>query len=70
VLGSFPSLVLGGADDADAGNSASGSLVPTMAADQVAAALLQWLGLPASELTRILPSLANFTQKSVPLIRS
>jgi uncharacterized protein (DUF1501 family) len=64
--GSFPSLALNGADDLDG----SGTLVPTMASDQVAASVLQWLGVPSSALANVLPNLANFTQKSVPFLRA
>jgi uncharacterized protein (DUF1501 family) len=66
IHGTFPSLALNGADDLDG----TGILVPTMASDQVAAAVLQWLGVPAASLTSVLPNLANFTQKSVPLLRA
>lgn len=65
VHGTFPSLALNGADDLDG----SGTLVPTTASDQVAATVLQWLGVPTSALTTVLPNLANFTQKSVPFLR-
>jgi uncharacterized protein (DUF1501 family) len=65
VLGSFPDLTLNGPDDADG----AGTLVPTMASDQVAATLLRWLGLPESQWLSVLPNLANFTQRTVPLLR-
>ena len=65
IHGTFPSLALNGADELDG----TGTLVPTMASDQVAASVLQWLGVPTGALTTVLPNLANFAQKSVPLIR-
>lgn len=59
----FPSLVLGGADDAHGGKR--GYYVPQWSTDQVAADLLTWLGLPTSALTTVLPNLANFSKPTV-----
>jgi uncharacterized protein (DUF1501 family) len=59
----FPSLVLGGADDAHP--QKRGYWVPQISSDQVAADFLGWLGLPASSLTKVLPNLANFNTKTV-----
>jgi len=68
VLGTFPSLALGGADDGDRGRN--GRLVPTTSCDQVGATLAQWLGLPASQLHDAFPHLVNFGTKTVPLLRA
>jgi hypothetical protein len=59
----FPSLVLGGADDAHP--QKRGYWVPQISSDQVAADFLIWLGLPSSALTSVLPNLANFSTKTV-----
>lgn len=59
----FPSLVLGGVDDAH--NGKRGYWVPQFSSDQVAADLLMWLGLPESKLTEVMPNLKNFAQKNV-----
>ncbi len=59
----FPSLVLGGVDDGDPGKR--GYWVPQYSSDQVAADVLQWLGLPASRFVDVMPRLANFTKKTV-----
>ena len=59
----FPSLVLGGVDDAHTGKR--GYWVPQYSSDQVAADLLMWLGLPESKLTEVMPNLKNFAQKNV-----
>ena len=67
VHGTFPTLTLGGPDDGD--RNANGRLVPTMATDQVGAALMQWLGLPAGLVDDVFPNLVNFSQKTVPLLR-
>jgi uncharacterized protein (DUF1501 family) len=59
----FPMLVLGGEDDAHDGKR--GYFVPQISSDQVAADLLLWLGLPANQLTRVMPNLQNFAQQRV-----
>jgi hypothetical protein len=68
VHGRFPSLVLGGSDDGDPGKN--GRHVPTTSCDQVGASLMQWLGLDASKFVTVFPNLANFAQKTTPLIRA
>jgi uncharacterized protein (DUF1501 family) len=68
VHGSFPSLVLGGPDDGDEGQN--GRHVPTIASDQVGATLMAWLGLPPTEFETVFPNLANFSQKTVALLRA
>jgi uncharacterized protein (DUF1501 family) len=59
----FPSLVLGGVDDAHP--QKRGYWVPQISSDQVAADFMTWLGLPTSYLTTVLPNLVNFTTKTV-----
>ena len=59
----FPSLVLGGVDDAH--NGKRGYWVPQFSSDQVAADLLMWLGLPENKLTEVMPNLKNFAKKNV-----
>ncbi len=68
VHGSFPSAVLGGPDDGDEGKN--GRHVPTIASDQVGATLMAWLGLPPTEFETVFPNLANFSQKTVALLRA
>ena len=68
VVGSFPSLVLGGADDGDLGKN--GRFVPTIGSDQVGATLLQWLGVSSTNFVNVFPDLANFQTKTIPLFRS
>ena len=67
VLGQFPSLVLGGAEDADPGRG--GRHVPTTSTDQVGATLMQWLGLPSSQFLSVFPNLGNFSQKTLPIFK-
>lgn len=68
VFGQFPSLVLGGADDGDPWKK--GRWVPTTSGDQVGASLMQWLGLPQDKFVEAFPNLANFPQKTLPLLRA
>ena len=68
VLGSFPSLVLGGPDDGDAGKN--GRHVPSTSSDQVGATLMQWMGLPANVVTEVFPHLVNFQSKTIALLRA
>ena len=68
VLGSFPSMVLGGPDDGDANRN--GRHVPSTSSDQVGATLMQWLGLPANQVTEVFPNLVNFSNKTISLLRA
>jgi len=68
VHGVFPSPVLGGPDDGDTG--ANGRHVPTTSTDQVGASVMQWLGLQPADFHQAFPFLANFSQKTIPLIRT
>lgn len=56
VYGRFPTLELGGADDA--GNR--GVLIPSTALEQFGATLARWFGVPANELPTVFPNLAAF----------
>lgn len=66
VLGQLPTLVLEGPDDYDP--QGAGRFVPTTSSDQVGATLMQWMGLPASSVNDVFPSLRNFAQKTLPLL--
>ena len=61
TYGSYPELVLGGADDV--GSDAwelQGRWIPTTAVDQYAATLLTWFGASDAQLDLSLPNLRNF----------
>lgn len=68
VVGSLPTLTLGGPDDADP--NGGGRFVPTISTDQVGATLMQWLGLPSTEFDKVFPHLANFSQKTINLLHA
>ena len=61
TYGRYPALVLGGADDVGVDSwELQGRWIPTTSVDQMAATLLGWFGLSASQLDVALPNLANF----------
>jgi uncharacterized protein (DUF1501 family) len=53
-------IEIGAAQDVGAGR-----LIPTTSADQYAATLASWFGVQDSDLGKIAPSLANFTQRNL-----
>jgi len=61
IYGTFPTLALGGPDDADQ----NGRWIPTTALDQYAATLATWFGVGAANLTSIFPNLTNFSASNL-----
>ena len=59
--GSFPSLVLGGAQDANT----RGTLIPTTSVAQYGATLAQWFGVGASSMATVFPNIGNFTSANL-----
>jgi uncharacterized protein (DUF1501 family) len=57
LYGTFPTLALGGPNDADQ----NGRWIPTTALDQYAATLATWFGVGAGNLPAIFPNLVNFS---------
>lgn len=55
VHGVLPDLTLDGADD-----TGTGRIIPTTSSAQYAATLAAWMGVPAAELSALLPGLENF----------
>ncbi len=60
IYGTFPSLALDGADDVGGGR-----LVPTTSADQYAATLANWFGIPDQELDIVAPNIDNFALRNL-----
>jgi uncharacterized protein (DUF1501 family) len=56
IWGQFPSLALGGTDDANS----RGTLVPTTSVDQYAATMAQWFGVSPANVGSIFPYVGNF----------
>ena len=59
--GAFPTLALGGPDDA----TDQGRWIPTTPLDQYGATLAQWFGVPSANLQSVFPNLKNFTTQTL-----
>jgi uncharacterized protein (DUF1501 family) len=64
IYGTFPTLALGGPDDADQ----NGRWIPTTALDQYAATLATWFGVGAGNLPSIFQNLSNFQSNNLGFI--
>ena len=60
MYGTFPSLVLDSADDVGGGR-----LIPTTSADQYAATLANWFGIPDQDLDMVAPNIGNFALRNL-----
>jgi uncharacterized protein (DUF1501 family) len=56
IWGQFPSLALGGPNDANT----RGTLVPTTSVDQYAATMAEWFGVTPANINSVFPYVANF----------
>ena len=61
IWGQFPSLALGGPNDANT----RGTMVPTTSVDQYAATMAQWFGVSPANVNSIFPYVANFSTSNV-----
>ncbi|RZV35293.1 MAG: DUF1501 domain-containing protein, partial [Chromatiales bacterium] len=60
LYGSYPVLEIGGPEDVGGGR-----MIPSTSADQYAATLARWFGIPEIELDVVAPNLANFSQRDL-----
>jgi uncharacterized protein (DUF1501 family) len=58
--GAYPTLRLGGPNDADAGSNPRGRWVPTTGIDQYAGTLAKWFGVSGTDLPVIFPNIGKF----------
>jgi uncharacterized protein (DUF1501 family) len=60
LYGSYPTLAIGGPEDVGGGR-----MIPSTSADQYAATLARWFGIPDTDLDVVTPNLANFAQRDL-----
>lgn len=60
IYGSYPTLEIGGPEDVGGGR-----MIPSTSADQYAATLAKWFGIPDVGLDTVAPNLANFAQRDL-----
>ena len=56
LYGTYPSLALGGSDDANT----RGTLIPTSSVEQYGATLAKWFGVPLASIPQVFPTVGNF----------
>ena len=60
IYGSYPTLEIGGPLDVGGGR-----MIPSTSADQYAATLAKWFGIPDADLDAVAPNLSNFAQRDL-----
>ena len=60
IYGTYPVLAIGGADDVGGGR-----MIPTTSADQFAATLAKWFGIPDADIDIVAPHIDNFTRRDL-----
>jgi uncharacterized protein (DUF1501 family) len=60
IYGNYPLLEIGGPEDVTGGR-----MIPSTSADQYAATLAKWFGIPDVDLDVVAPNLANFAQRDL-----
>ncbi len=60
LYGTYPSLEIGGPEDVGGGR-----IIPSTSADQYAATLARWFGIPDVDLDSVAPNLVNFAQRDL-----
>ena len=60
IYGAYPTLEIGGPEDVGGGR-----MIPSTSADQYAATLAKWFGIPDVDLDIVAPNLSNFAQRDL-----
>ena len=60
IYGTYPRLEISGPDDVGGGR-----IIPTTSADQYAATLSKWFGIPDTDLATVAPNIDNFVQRDL-----
>lgn len=60
LYGNYPLLQIGGPEDVGGGR-----MIPSTSADQYAATLARWFGIPETDLNAVAPNLRNFAQRDL-----
>jgi uncharacterized protein (DUF1501 family) len=63
LYGRYPSLEIGGPEDVGGGR-----LIPSVSADQYAATLARWFGIPDADLARVAPHIGNFADRDLGIL--
>src|SRR6185295_1322881 len=61
IYGTFPTMALGGPDDA----GTRGALIPSTSTDQYGSTLAKWFGVPPTKLSSVFPNLQNFATSNL-----
>jgi uncharacterized protein (DUF1501 family) len=64
MYGTFPSLVLNGADD----SGTNGRWIPSIGSVQYAATLASWFGVPANQLATVFPNIGTFATANIGFV--
>jgi uncharacterized protein (DUF1501 family) len=64
----FPTLKLGGPDDAEGGSNPRGRWIPTASVEQYGATLASWYGVAEADMPSVFSLLGNFTPSTAPYL--
>jgi uncharacterized protein (DUF1501 family) len=64
----FPTMQLGGPDDADSGSGARGRWLPATSVEQYGATLASWYGVADTDMPTAFPLIGNFTPNTAPYL--
>ena len=60
LYGAYPLLAIDGPEDVGGGR-----MIPSVSADQYAATLARWFGIPDADLAQVAPHIDNFVQRDL-----